>query len=249
MTSITGSAAPLYAQVAQKLSEAISSGQYPTGSLLPPEMKLCEQYGVSRITLRAAIQELHVRGMISRKPGVGTRVEATAPQERYIHETSSIEGIIQFTQNLTFHLLEANEIEADQSQADWLCCPVGERLTVLRGLRVPVSGDPIGLSTHFVRLRHPNLGDVTHMATGSLAPIFERLSGRRIDTIRQSLEAMQLSDDEAEVLNTPKAEAALGSWRWYFTGSDNLLFASHTLFPRGRYIWSATVRRDNGDRR
>jgi DNA-binding transcriptional MocR family regulator len=47
---------PQYALVAQRLMSAIREGRYRPGSLLPPENTLCERFGVSRITVRAAMK-------------------------------------------------------------------------------------------------------------------------------------------------------------------------------------------------
>lgn len=43
---------PLYKRIARELSQNITLGQYPAGSLIPSELELCEQYQVSRHTVR-----------------------------------------------------------------------------------------------------------------------------------------------------------------------------------------------------
>ncbi|BDF72366.1 GntR family transcriptional regulator [Oscillospiraceae bacterium] len=60
--------------VAQKLMEAIASGQFETGSRLPSESVLAEQFGVSRATLREAFKKLEQLGTIKAKQGSGTYV-------------------------------------------------------------------------------------------------------------------------------------------------------------------------------
>ena len=62
-----------YAQIARNLAEGIGSGRFSTGSLLPSESMLCEIYGASRHTVRAALRELEDLGLISRHKGIGTR--------------------------------------------------------------------------------------------------------------------------------------------------------------------------------
>ena len=56
-----------YATVAKVLSEAIGTGRYPVGSVLPNELELAVEFGVSRSTIRAALRELQVSGLVSRK--------------------------------------------------------------------------------------------------------------------------------------------------------------------------------------
>lgn len=55
-------------------SELIFSGEVPVGELLPPEGRLAELYGVSRITVRAAIRSLQDAGLVKVRNGVGATV-------------------------------------------------------------------------------------------------------------------------------------------------------------------------------
>src|ERR671933_1680040 len=65
---------PLYYQVAQQLEQLIESGQLPPGTKLDNEILLADQLGLSRPTLRRAIEYLVDRGYLVRKRGVGTQV-------------------------------------------------------------------------------------------------------------------------------------------------------------------------------
>ena len=82
MDSIT-SRPPKYLQLAKTLLREIEGGVYPVGSLLPTESDLCEQFGASRFTVREAIKKLVERGLVNRKPSVGTRVLATESKFAY----------------------------------------------------------------------------------------------------------------------------------------------------------------------
>lgn len=60
--------------IAEHLAEAIFSGHYGPGDFVPKELDLCEHYGVSRSTVRSALQTLVSAGMITRISGQGSRV-------------------------------------------------------------------------------------------------------------------------------------------------------------------------------
>lgn len=64
---------PLHVQVEQLLRELISEARYQQGELLPDEMTLAAQLGISRGTVRTAIGRLVAEGLLHRRPGVGTR--------------------------------------------------------------------------------------------------------------------------------------------------------------------------------
>jgi GntR family transcriptional regulator of arabinose operon len=71
---------PLYFQVYKSLLERIQQGEFPPGSFLPPERQLTEDYGVSRITVIKALDELAKAHSVKRQQGRGTVV--TDPAER-----------------------------------------------------------------------------------------------------------------------------------------------------------------------
>lgn len=62
--------------IADVLAEAIFSGQYGPGDFVPRELDLCERFGVSRSTVRSALQTLVAAGLLTRISGQGTRVRA-----------------------------------------------------------------------------------------------------------------------------------------------------------------------------
>ncbi|WP_010186915.1 GntR family transcriptional regulator [Sphingomonas sp. PAMC 26605] len=65
---------PLYLQLARSLREHISSGGIGPGSALPSERDLSDMAGLSRVTVRKAIEQLVAEGVLLRKQGSGTFV-------------------------------------------------------------------------------------------------------------------------------------------------------------------------------
>ncbi len=68
------SSIPLYLQIKHNIANLIRSGQIQLGGQLPSEPKLAEQFGVARLTIRQALEELEKDDLIERKRGVGTYV-------------------------------------------------------------------------------------------------------------------------------------------------------------------------------
>src|SRR6201982_1154368 len=68
---------PLYCQVAQHLEQLIESGELPMGARLDNETDLAGQLGLSKPTMRRAIEYLVGRGLLVRKRGIGTQVVHT----------------------------------------------------------------------------------------------------------------------------------------------------------------------------
>lgn len=64
----------LYLQVADVITKDIESGKYSPGDRLPSESRLCQEYGISRLTARAVHAELRKRGQAVTAQGRGTFV-------------------------------------------------------------------------------------------------------------------------------------------------------------------------------
>ncbi|MFS0786598.1 GntR family transcriptional regulator [Shouchella sp. 1P09AA] len=65
---------PLYIQVKDILKERIVSGVYPVRSLMPAETQLEEEFHVSKITIRKAVEQLTQEGYVKKQSGIGTTV-------------------------------------------------------------------------------------------------------------------------------------------------------------------------------
>ncbi|MFI5806264.1 GntR family transcriptional regulator [Streptomyces sp. NPDC051561] len=65
---------PLYFQLSQQLEAAIEKGRLTPGSLLGNEVELAARLGLSRPTVRQAIQSLVEKGLLVRRRGIGTQV-------------------------------------------------------------------------------------------------------------------------------------------------------------------------------
>ncbi|MBQ9942134.1 MAG: GntR family transcriptional regulator, partial [Christensenellaceae bacterium] len=65
---------PLYKQLKKIIEDDIDQGLLQPGQLLPSEMELSHRHGVSRITVRTALQELTDEGRLIRRRGKGTFV-------------------------------------------------------------------------------------------------------------------------------------------------------------------------------
>lgn len=66
---------------ADALTEQLAAGNWPVGSALPGELKLAEQLGVGRSTLREATRSLVQAGLLESRQGSGTFVLATSPPQ------------------------------------------------------------------------------------------------------------------------------------------------------------------------
>lgn len=87
-------ATPLYAQLQIAIHNDIVNGTYPLGARMPSETELGVHYGISRITVRRAVQELEKEGLLERKQGKGTFV-------RHQKIENKMDAIMGFTDSIS----------------------------------------------------------------------------------------------------------------------------------------------------
>jgi GntR family transcriptional regulator len=148
---------PLWHQVAEALRARISDGRWRPGSQIPPEDVLCETFGVSRITVRHAVQRLETEGLLRRDQGRGTFVR----DARLVAGATGLTSFTQEIHRLGFkpgsRLLGSSVEEATGEVAQALDLEPGAKVHRIRRLRL---GDdaPMGVQTAYIRMdRAPDL--------------------------------------------------------------------------------------------
>jgi GntR family transcriptional regulator len=127
---------PLADHVRSELKQLIVSGEVPVGSRLPSESHLCDQYNVSRITLREAVQGLVQEGYVVRRQGSGTYVTRRPKLQ------NSLDTNFSYTEYLEHagiragkKLLSAKAVAAEGATAEALGVEAGTRVVEVRRLR------------------------------------------------------------------------------------------------------------------
>src|ERR1700761_1070191 len=90
-----GAGVPLHRQLYLVLHDEILRGALAPGDALPTEQALCDQFGVSRITVRRALADLAERGYIERRQGVGSFVREHDPADPSSMAGSYMDGLRQ----------------------------------------------------------------------------------------------------------------------------------------------------------
>lgn len=118
---------PLYHQIFLVMRDRIRSGVYPTGSILPGEQELTGLFGVSRITVKRAMNELAAHGLVTRHRGRGTVVthNAAVPVVQGRFDTL-FDALKRMGLQTRVELLEVTDITADEALAAAMNIEPGE---------------------------------------------------------------------------------------------------------------------------
>ena len=139
-------AVPLYHQLQRQLQAEIESGKWHADEQLPNEAKLAERFGVSKITVRQALQKLVDLGYIRREQGRGTFITQRKFDERPRELTSFTEEMKRHRLVATSRVLSQIVVDADARAAHALGLPTRSPVYVLKRVRLS-AGEPVSVQT------------------------------------------------------------------------------------------------------
>lgn len=122
---------PLYYQLEQHLRERIVSREFAPGSCMPTEDMICNQYGVSRITVRRALDALQEDRLIQRRRGVGSFV-TDRPSGINSHLTGSLREFLAAAAALDTRTLSVAKESSPLEVAKSLRLPAGHEVLRLK---------------------------------------------------------------------------------------------------------------------
>ncbi|MEJ5929164.1 GntR family transcriptional regulator [Corynebacterium sp. H128] len=193
---------PLYRQVSDYLRGKILSGQWPSKLRLPSEPDLAKECGVSRGTLRKAIEQLRAEKLLVQVRGRGTFVTEQAIDSAMTTTLSSIfEELTRRGIDFSTRVLTQEECRADESIAARLGLPPGEKLVHLERLRFDAIG-PIAFIRNYVTLSAAERAELlaTNLERESLFAEIERIQEHPIAYGERSITAVAAGGEEARAL-------------------------------------------------
>jgi DNA-binding GntR family transcriptional regulator len=238
MTVDRTSPVPLYFQVAQELQRLIEAGDIPAGSRLDNEIRLADDLGVSRPTMRRAIEFLVERGLLARKRGVGTQV-VRAQVRRPLKLTSLYDDLVDSGRRPRTDVLAFEVVTAEDEIATALGVPVGSDVRHLKRLRF-ADAEPIAVMTNYLPL-----GLLVDAAAEDLRQrgLYEmmRSAGVHIHLADQTIGARAATADEARLLLEPRDTALLTMTRTaYDVDGRSVEYGKHA-YSGSRYSFSLTL--------
>lgn len=235
-----------YIELSRTLTAEIAAGKYAIGSSLPSEVELAEIYGVSRATLRSALEIVQELGLISRRKRVGIRIEASKPKHAYEQSLSSIEDLVQFATVTERHVQTVGTVAVDEATAALLGCAASDRWMKVELLRTDPRQDglPICWTTLYLEAKLASgIRRKLHSSEGLVCEMVEEKFGRVVDEVRQDIRATLLPRHLAEKLAAPANSAALQITRRYVDERAATFQLTISTFPADRFTYSLALRR------
>lgn len=211
------------------------------GAALPGERELATTCGVSRMTVRRALDELEARRLVERRHGAGTFVRRPAAAQP-LTATSFREDMTRRGLTPSSRLLDARTTAADPALATPLEIPAGDEVLVVRRLRL-ADDEPMALETlHVPAARVPGLTGADLDGDASWYALLRERFDRRVTTGRQTVAPVVLTADDATLLG---AEVGAPALRFVQVSRDQhgeVVELVHALYRGDRYLIELDIR-------
>jgi DNA-binding GntR family transcriptional regulator len=233
---------PLYFQVAQALQGAIEAGALPPGSRLDNEIQLADELGLSRPTMRRAMEYLVGKGLIIRRRGIGTII--VQPKVRRALQLSSLyEDLRAGGQEPTTSVRSLEVVPAPAEVADSLRLDAGTPVHRLLRLRC-ANSRPIALMTNYLPATLPGLrvGELTaeQLEAAGLYQVL-RTAGVHLHAADQTISARKATAEESRVLQEPRGAALLTMQRVAYDDRGQAVEYGTHVYAASRYSFSLSM--------
>ncbi|MFM2210292.1 MAG: hypothetical protein RIQ96_1935 [Pseudomonadota bacterium] len=240
---------PKYHRIYLVLREHLQEGRYERG--LPGELALVQQFGVARVTVRRALEQLASEGLIAREPGRGTRpipvprepgaVQAAASTPQRAQLTGLLENLVTMGLHTSVKVLEARSLPATAQVAQALRIDAGE--TVHKAVRVRSTREgPLSHITTWVPGRIARAFTRRELQRKPILVLLEE-SGVQVGRAHQTISARLADDVVAQQLDVAVGSALLAVRRLIHDEHDRPVQWLHGLYRPDRYEYEMQLSR------
>ncbi|MHA3701224.1 GntR family transcriptional regulator [Jatrophihabitans sp. YIM 134969] len=235
-----------YGSLAATLREAILTGDYGDDDRLPTEAELAASRGVSRQTVRRAMQELVNEGLVYRVAGRGTY--PVSRSDRYLRHLGSVEDLMSLSLDTDCVIVRPLQRRVDAAAASRLRVP-GDSVHSVSFIRrhgsVPFCHTDVALPSDVGEQLEGNAALRTAGAVSRVTVIglVDTLADRPIRDAEQSVTATTLPAELAAHLVPPPGTAVLRIDRLYFDPRDQPVELAVSHFDPDHYSYRVRLRR------
>lgn len=228
---------PLYQQLANEIKAQIASGELRQNEQLMTEMELSRTFGVSRITVRKALELLVEEDILSKRQGVGAFVTG----KKLVRSMNVMMGFTQTCeangQKATSRLLFAGLDEAHPTDTKLFGIPEGEAVLSLRRLRfcdnVPVMIEEVRLKRTFAYLLGEEL-------TGSLHKLLADHGEKLVKGVK-NISIAYATKEESALLGVSENTALLLQRDVSYDENGQAVYHSKSVINADRYTCTITM--------
>lgn len=225
---------PLYQQYAEKFRQMILNKEISVGDRFPAEIDLAEKYGVARITIRNAINELVQDNLLVRKRGKGTFVAEPKIERKLVNVASFTERMQSRGIRAGAQCIDLKVIKADDKLSKKLQIP--KKADVVELVRLRSSDNtPVALERSYLpNDSYPGI-EQERLENNSLYHVLESKYRTRPGHSSKTLEMARASSLEAKLLKTSVGSPLFLMISTVFTEENQVMEYVEILFKGDRF--------------
>ena len=225
---------PIFKQISDAIREEIEHGALPAGAPIPSEREYAERLKISRMTVRAAINELVQEGMLLRRPGRATQVANGKINKNAVGFMSFTEDMQSRGMKAASRLLNFRQETADAAVAAQLGLPTGGRVFVIERVRL-ANQEPMAVESIYLPVNRFSGLDQFDLTQHSLYHLMEQEFRTHPKTADETIEAVQLTAAEARLLEVRSGSPALLARRVTRDEDGRVIEVAKAIYRGDRY--------------
>lgn len=226
---------PLHLQIQADIMGAIERGDFPVGEQLPSETELQARYGVSRATIRKAMEELSAGGVVMKLQGLGTYVNDRVKVGQSVRLRGYLDDILISDERLSFRTLAIDDVQPAPDIAALFAPADRGAATRYRSL-ILQAGKPLMIGTSHIPVSVSPRVDDAELPPGEQQTVVRlRRAGLAIQRGQQTLGAIVADAEQASHLGVQAGTALIASRRLYYDRSDRPLIVIDGIFHPTNY--------------
>lgn len=245
--SAKGSDKPRYILVSEELQRRIEAGVFRIGDLLPTEIELCEEFDVSRYTIREALRKLMEGGFLQRRQGSGSQVIATRRAASYVHSMRSLSELFQYASDTRLNILNMQTAIPGANFATYLGNAAESPWLVVEGVRQDMRNNtPICFSIVFVNERFADIGPDLPQLNGAIYTLIEHRYGVEVADVEQEIRAEPIPRPAAHALGVSVRIWAVRVVRRYIDSKGGTMLVSVNYHRGDNFSYTMQLKREQG---
>ncbi|MCC5987410.1 MAG: GntR family transcriptional regulator [Pararhodobacter sp.] len=237
---------PQYLRILGILRERIRSGLYPVGTRAPSEAELCDEFNVSRQTVREALRKLSELGYVERRRGSRTRVVSNDPTPVYTQSMFSLSELFQYALDTHFEIERVEPVTLGPDMAGLVAAPEGSEWLCISGVRrTAEDGSIICHTSAYVNKRFAWLRDELLSFEGPFYALVESRGNEPIAEATQTFNAVEMPALVRQAFGNPGWPIALRLVRRYHAQSGEVMVASVNHHPADRFTYTIRLQRED----
>jgi len=233
--------------IAEQLMAQIRKGVYPVGSLLPPELELCEHFQASRHTVRQALRTLTERGLILRRASTGSVVIAKIEPAILVQSAEAMASTMSSRSDVIRTVVAHRPVAASAKIARLLACRPGEAWYRIDAVsHAEATGVPVSSVELYVIPAYAAVAGRAAASRTRVSDLVLEMFDEVIERVEVEVFAGPMPAGFARRLKKRAGSPSLTVIRRY-TGRNDVIFeVSVTVYPAEQHVYLVDLRRRSG---